>query len=193
MLYQHRLVLLYTAVCSSRLSNLRLQKHNYNPFCFRKLGIRPKIPKIQSYTKHTDNDNGNGNDKENILPTASPPAVKDRATEGAYTEDFLDFWEKYPRKTGKGAAFRAWLKIRPTKKERADIVSALKWQKHSEQWTTEYGKFIPLPATYLNQRRWEDEPNGLCMGDITDPNRYKDDESDIEALRLLEEYVNGIN
>ncbi len=157
------------------------------------------IPKIQSYTKHTDNDNdndndnGNGNDKENILPTASPPAVKDRATEGAYTEDFLDFWEKYPRKTGKGAAFRAWLKIRPTKKERADIVSALKWQKHSEQWTTEYGKFIPLPATYLNQRRWEDEPNGLCMGDITDPNRYKDDESDIEALRLLEEYVNGIN
>lgn len=118
--------------------------------------------------------------------------VKDRATEGAYTEDFLAFWEAYPRKTGKGAAFRSWLKIRPTKKERADIMSALKWQKQSEQWTSgAYGKFIPLPATYLNQRRWEDEPDNSYIAHITDPNHYKNDESDLETLKLLEEFADG--
>ena len=31
-------------------------------------------------------------------------------------------------------------------------------QKESDQWTRDDGQFIPLPATYLNQGRWKDEP-----------------------------------
>ncbi len=169
-----------------------------------KKGGRPKSKKTekdQTKAKKADNDNenGNGNDNENgndkkNISISSAPAVQDRATAGAYTEDFLNFWEEYPRKTGKGAAFRVWLKMRPSKKERADISSALKWQKQSVQWNNSaYGKFIPLPATYLNQRRWEDEPDNSSVGDITDPNRYKDDESDLETLKLLEEYISGNN
>jgi hypothetical protein len=28
----------------------------------------------------------------------------------------------------------------------------------SADWTKNNGQYIPLPATYLNGRRWEDEP-----------------------------------
>lgn len=28
---------------------------------------------------------------------------------------------------------------------------------HSDAWTKDGGQFVPNPATYLNQRRWEDE------------------------------------
>ena len=30
-------------------------------------------------------------------------------------------------------------------------------KKISYDWTKENGRFIPMPATYLNQRRWEDQ------------------------------------
>ena len=170
-----------------------------------KKGGRPKSEKTernQTKAKKADNDNENendngndnenGNDKKNILSISSTPAVQDRATAGAYTEDFLKFWDEYPRKTGKGAAFRVWLKMRPSKKERADISSALKWQKQSVQWNNSgYGKFIPLPATYLNQRRWEDEPETNNNSDITNPQKYKNEEEDLETLNFLKEYNNG--
>lgn len=163
-------------------------------------GGRPttsKSEKKQMKAKKADNDNVKDNDNENdndnnLLSISSSPAVKDRATEGAYTDDFLAFWEEYPRKTGKGAAFRVWLRIRPSKKERAEISSALKWQKQSSQWNDSgYGKFIPLPATYLNQRRWEDEPDATGNLSISTPDKYLDDENDMKALKFLEEYNNG--
>lgn len=170
-----------------------------------KKGGRPKANKTQKKQteakkadngneNENDNDNGNENDNDNdnnLLSISSSPAVKDRAASGAYTEDFLEFWNAYPRKTGKGAAFRSWLKIRPTKKERADIMSALEWQKSSSQWNDSgYGKFIPLPATYINQRRWEDEPDSSDSMSIARPDKYLMDEDDSEALKLLEEYEN---
>jgi hypothetical protein len=69
-----------------------------------------------------------------------------------YADDFLDFWATYPKKTGKGEAFKKWKKEKP---KLDDVVHALAWQKESKNWLDGY---IPMPATYLNQRRWEDEP-----------------------------------
>ena len=82
------------------------------------------------------------------------------------------------KKMGKGSAFKVFSKLKLTKKEKADILTALNWQKKSEQWLKDNGQFIPYPATYLNQRRWEDEPQEVFCGDITDPDRYKEDEED---------------
>ena len=69
-----------------------------------------------------------------------------------YADDFLDFWATYPKKTGKGEAYKKWKKEKP---KLGDVVHALAWQKESKNWVDGY---IPNPATYLNQRRWEDEP-----------------------------------
>ena len=73
----------------------------------------------------------------------------------SYSPDFLRFWAAYPRKEAKGAAWKAWKVLQP---EINAVVSALSWQTKSQGWTKESGMFIPLPASYLNARRWEDEP-----------------------------------
>ena len=71
-------------------------------------------------------------------------------------ERFERFWNSYPRKQGKGAAEKAWKKIHIN--GRYDkLLAALEFQKQSDQWRKDHGQFIPNPATWLNQRRWEDE------------------------------------
>lgn len=76
---------------------------------------------------------------------------------GANT-NFESFWKLYPRKVGKPAACRAWLKMEGDKywdAIRANIVMRLS----TEQWerTPDRIQYIPHPTTYLNQRRWLDE------------------------------------
>ena len=69
------------------------------------------------------------------------------------------FWNTYPRKVGKQECLKIWLNSKK-KKERPsinNIVKTLKIQKASEDWIKENGKYIPNPATWLNQGRWDDE------------------------------------
>jgi hypothetical protein len=70
--------------------------------------------------------------------------------------DFDIFWEAYPRKTAKATALKSWQKLMPDDALVNTIITALEVHKQSPQWVKEEGQFIPHPATWLNQRRWED-------------------------------------
>lgn len=72
-----------------------------------------------------------------------------------FDSDFDLFWIAYPKKVGKEAARKAWKKERPNL---TIVLQALDWQRESKQWTKDNGQYIPNPATYLNQGRWQDEP-----------------------------------
>lgn len=68
------------------------------------------------------------------------------------SKDFDKFWLGYPRRVGKGAAEKAWVKaVQGT--EASVIIASLGSHKFSEDIN-----YIPHPATWLNQRRWEDVP-----------------------------------
>lgn len=69
---------------------------------------------------------------------------------------FEAFWMSYPRKVGKQAAKKAFDKVNVPVKT---LVDAVERQKCSAQWRKENGRYIPNPATWLNQGRWEDEVN----------------------------------
>ena len=56
----------------------------------------------------------------------------------------------------KQAAQRAWNRLKPSDELIALMGKALARQKQSEEWTREDAR-IPYAATWLNQRRWEDE------------------------------------
>jgi len=73
-----------------------------------------------------------------------------------YSDEFLEFWNAYPRKVGKGAASKAYRAIK-AKPPKADILNAVVRQAASSKWQEESGRWIPHPQTWLNQRRWEDE------------------------------------
>lgn len=68
---------------------------------------------------------------------------------------FEEFWNFYPKKTGKDKAIIAWKKKKPKIDE---VLKALQWQKSSDQWTKDNGQFVPNPTTYINEGRWKDEP-----------------------------------
>ena len=74
---------------------------------------------------------------------------------------FESFWNVYPkgRKVGKQAALKAWKKIKPSQSLMNHIVIAITEQSSNGHFKGSRGEdFIPLPATWLNQGRWDDEP-----------------------------------
>ena len=74
--------------------------------------------------------------------------------DGEYPEDFLEFWKSYPRKIAKKDAYKAWKKQNPPLE---DCLKTLEWQIKSDDWTKEKGQYIPHPATWINDGRWQDE------------------------------------
>ena len=109
--------------------------------------------------------------RENLEPTpcANPadshpvavasPQAKKTDTPDEWSDAFAEFfWPNYPRRVAKPAALRAWRAIKPqTEDTLTAIVDGLApWVKHWKQRGDP--NFIPHPATWLNQRRWEDTP-----------------------------------
>lgn len=75
-------------------------------------------------------------------------------------DDFEDFWEAYPKKEARVAALKEWVELSPELELMAKMGKALKVQKKTLKWTKEDGRFVPSPATWLKERRWEDEIGG---------------------------------
>lgn len=70
---------------------------------------------------------------------------------------FKSFWSNYPRRVAKPSAIKAWKKVNPTDKQISSILDDIRNRHNSDEWQKNDGQFIPHPATYLNQRRWEDD------------------------------------
>lgn len=85
-------------------------------------------------------------------------------------EGFSVFWENYPNKIGKGAAEKSWSKLNPSQDLVDKIIQAVTVQKRSVQWNRNGGQYIPGPAVWLNQKRWEDD---LEIQTGPDLSRYK--------------------
>lgn len=76
----------------------------------------------------------------------------------ACSERFAKFWMAYPRHEAKQKAQAAFMKLAPDDEMLSAMLNAIERQKNSEQWRDGGGRFIPHPTTWLNGRRWEDEP-----------------------------------
>ena len=66
----------------------------------------------------------------------------------------LEIDEDCLKKVGKKAAQKAYRKANVPA---GTLLAALERQKRSDQWSRDGGRYIPNPATWLNQGRWEDE------------------------------------
>jgi len=81
----------------------------------------------------------------------------DNGDTGLQERRFEEFWQLYPRKVGKAAAQKAWWRIKPAADHHTKILAAINEAKKCEQWKADNGRYIPNPATWLNQGRWDDE------------------------------------
>ncbi|WP_051946256.1 hypothetical protein [Verrucomicrobium sp. BvORR106] len=84
---------------------------------------------------------------------SSPPAEKD----AAWFAGFEEFWTNYPRKDARRKAEQAWRNVKGKERPRlVELMQALGRQSSCPAWREQDGRFIPLPATWINGRRWED-------------------------------------
>lgn len=73
---------------------------------------------------------------------------------------FAAFWAAYPKKVGKQDALRAFARLKVSEDRLAAMLAAIEQQRASPQWQKDAGQYIPNPATWLRQGRWEDEVRG---------------------------------
>ena len=87
------------------------------------------------------------------------PATKTKSRSRVATADnqFQKVWLRYPNRKKKLAAGKAWEQLKPDSKLIATIHAALNWQCEQIEWRKDGGQYVPLLASYLNGRRWEDE------------------------------------
>lgn len=88
-----------------------------------------------------------------------------------YSEEFNAWYSGYPRKLGKGHAWKYWRKIGAEKSQalRDKIQKSTTAHKTSPDWTRENGRFIPKPSKFLIERRFDDSPKldkGIAGGKI---------------------------
>lgn len=71
-----------------------------------------------------------------------------------YSDDYLDFYDVYPRKEGKADGFKAWSSLSDSDKKiaKADVEKRKRLGAYSSN-----KKLIQLPGSYIRARRWEDD------------------------------------
>jgi hypothetical protein len=81
--------------------------------------------------------------------------IKPAATD--LLDGFDQFYRLYPRRQKRPNAESAWKKLKPDAALRETLLAALANHRLRPDWIKDGGQYIPLPASWLNGRCWEDE------------------------------------
>lgn len=95
------------------------------------------------------------NDTE--MPQTKLKEIKLNKTKILNVHFFDKFWNAYPRKVKRLSTEKAFIKINPNEELLIIILNSIEKFKKTEEWKKENGKYIPHPASWLNDKRWEDE------------------------------------
>lgn len=112
------------------------------------------INKEKLYKRQKSNSTNLFGDELKILPKEDKIRIS----------NFEEFWRLYPKKTDKGKTLLKWEELctQKSKQEKRptwiQVKTAIELQIKTKRWRDGY---IPLPATWLNQYRWLDDPNEM--------------------------------
>ncbi len=81
---------------------------------------------------------------------------KNKNTSPEEDHRFMEFWSRYPRKTKRPDAYRAWKKHNCGKSRLEEVMSSLNIYINGP-WHGKDKQFIPYPASWLNGEPWNDE------------------------------------
>lgn len=127
----------------------------------RKHGILDDVTRDTRVSHASKGEERKGN---NIDLSLRSKSIDHRSNDIPKLDGFDAFWAACPRKIGKGGAQRSYAKAL-TQASAADLLAAM--QCHAERVRGKDPKYIPHPATWLNQQRWLDEPDPLSRRDAT--------------------------
>jgi hypothetical protein len=121
--------------------------------------------------------------REPPRPEQTEKKPKKQPLTGIQLERFNRFWYEYPKKKAKIEAMKAWARLKPDEELFDAIMLGLRRARASWEWKKEGGRFIPYPATFLNQGRWEDEYV---------PAEQKPSRRDLQSMSV-EEYIEAVS
>jgi hypothetical protein len=113
----------------------------------------PIVSDLSDLTTSADGADGEGDGA--LFPVADPAPRSEPERDPA--ERFAEFYKTYPRKKSPGRAEATWIKLVKAGAEPQVIIEAAErfaaWCKRTRQDPT----YVPYPATWLNDRGWENE------------------------------------
>lgn len=136
--------------------------HNKNIYKNNNKNIYAHSENEQVYNHEDDKQKESDNHSSNTIKQETKnKAIKKQNKElnELQEKQFDKFWQAYPKKVSKKQAQKSWKKISPSLELFEKILKALEMVKQTEQWKKDNGKYVPYPATWLNQERWTDEIN----------------------------------
>lgn len=93
------------------------------------------------------------------LPLLEEKRIEEKRIEKPKTvavpDGFEEWWSLWPKKDARKGAERSWAKMTPEARKQA--TEALRWQTKSPDHLARDRQYIPLPTTWLNQERWNDQ------------------------------------
>lgn len=165
------------------------QKHRkclfYNDF-YQRYGVPFYLPDpsplkapyepLRSQEQDQDQDKDQEQDTSTV---GSPNGKKRKVRSDAYCEAFELWWMAYPRKEGKGSAYRAWIeagkRIREQRKLDSRQVAEVLLYKATEYAESPRGHWpiakLPHPSTWLNDCRYDDDPSAWQVPFVTEEQR----------------------
>lgn len=109
---------------------------------------------------------------DHTLPNHTLPDLPPKSPEGDEVpgeKEFEIFWDRYPKKWGREEALEVWESLTECWPK---VMVGLEAWLGSEDWTKDGGRYIPRPAAFLADRRWQEGPsapiqeNGVKLGDL---------------------------
>lgn len=119
-------------------------------------------PRVKRFRERFSN--GDGTVKETPSETDSETDTEQKqinissAPKISLQADFDAWWDQYPRKRGKNAALKAYMAARRADGGPSALTLMNGAMRYAAERTGQDGKFTAHPATWLNQGRWDDEP-----------------------------------
>ena len=104
------------------------------------------------------NANANGINSQDLIKSGNTN-TKGNPNLSDMGDKFETWYTEYPKKQARGDAEKAWKALGPDAELIQTMIEAVKVQRGTDDWMKEGGKFIPLPASWIRQKRWLDKPN----------------------------------
>ena len=159
-LHRYGFINRYESLGTNYIQVVKWDKHQ-KPHHTEKESVIPPCVNGEITVNSRNEDRGNPPDSlisDSLIPdTPLPPKGDEPKKSTPYSEPFEAAWKVYPKKTNKGAAFKAWQKAIKRDMPVADMPAHIESRSFEPDWRKEDGRFVPHMSTWLNADGWLDD------------------------------------
>ncbi len=122
-----------------------------------KLSAQQRISRGSTTVEPMHQPKGNSSSSSSLNNYRERKGLRGEIELNGHGPSFDEFWAAYPKHEGKKLCRQWWAKHTPDDVLLGIMLAKIDRAKQTSKWKDRGGKFIPMPLTWLNGERWEDE------------------------------------